>query len=146
MENKNDFVSMWFVIAISAITIFIGLFLAGCATVKPEMKDNNLQMPVSAELAPKVAGVDNSKNEHTNQTVGRDMTTTNDSKMISELWEANTKVTEKLISSYKFIINVLIIQLCGLVAMFIRKDEKATTQLIKFISEDEEREDGKANS
>ena len=124
------------------ISLFIITSFSMACAIKAADKITGIEKVADkVDATAKIVGVDKSQTKETNQSVGRDIT--NDSEMIEDLFAKNEEMVSKLISSYKFIINVLIIQLCGLLALFIRKDEKITTQLIKFISDNEERDDKK---
>jgi hypothetical protein len=129
------------------VLLTFGILIVGCASVPitPIAKDNEVGVIKDVKVAEKVVAVDNSETvkTETKQSAGRDFQQVNDSEMIKDLFARYTGMVEKLIASNDRTIYILIIQLCALLTMFIRKDEKTTASLIKFISEDEEREDSK---
>lgn len=98
------------------------------------------------QLAPTIA--DKSVKNETKQTAARDaiaggVGNVNDTGMIKDMIDKNEQLVEKLIASADRTIYILIIQFCILLRMFVRKDAKITELLIKFISENEARDDQK---
>ncbi len=158
MENKSwDYsphhkFSWWLIIA---ITILAGICfaLSGCATNKNK---GTQKIAEDVKIQGKIAGVDKSVNQETktNLTAGGSITQSNDSKMVEELFQKYKETNDKLIESYKemnkeqsdifyLIIKILIVQLCALLGLFIKKDWDMGKRMLKIIGDDAEREDNK---
>jgi len=167
METEKDYVNTNFILTVlvaAVLTVLAGFLFSGCATGK---NTNSGTQKVGAlndspvEVNPKIiAGVGNTTSEtKTSQSAARDLITkiNNDSKMITDLFGKNKEMTEKLIASNERTIYILIIQLCGLLTLFIKKDydmdkrisekdERIVSLLLKMITEEEIREDDEKKS
>jgi len=115
------------------LIVFFMFLMTGCADGALVKADADIDVPIDAKIEGKVAekmvAVDKSvtKKTSTKQTAGGDaiaggIGNVNDTEMIKDMIEQNEKLNEKLINSYSKIINILIIQMCALLVMFIRKD------------------------
>lgn len=143
------------VLLILASSVFVG-----CATGKANIR-GYIKVADTVKLAEQinpeakvVAGIDKSENikTETKQSAARDLIQSNDTEMIKELIRKNKEMVSQLIASNNRTIYILIVQLCALLTLFIKKDwdmdkrisekdERIQSMLIKMISEDEARED-----